>query len=135
LRSRFGFGDHLGTHTLSATAAGFVATCVGAPLDVVKTRYMNSGTSGSGAYTSVFACARDASREQVRSGRQQHACWRRAAPPDDGAAQGVMAFYKGFWPCCARITLFNVVLFVAYEQTCLLARSLSSGGDVLGLVE
>ena len=46
--------DSMPCHFLSATGAGFIATLVGSPVDVVKTRFMNSAQ---GTYSGVFNCA------------------------------------------------------------------------------
>ena len=46
--------DSLPCHFLSATGAGFIATLIGSPVDVVKTRFMNSAN---GTYSGVFNCA------------------------------------------------------------------------------
>lgn len=46
--------DSLPCHFVSATGAGFIATVIGSPVDVVKTRFMNSAT---GTYSGVFNCA------------------------------------------------------------------------------
>lgn len=41
-------------HFVSAFGAGFVTTVVASPVDVVKTRYMNSGP---GTYRGIADCA------------------------------------------------------------------------------
>lgn len=41
-------------HVVSAFGAGFVTTVVASPVDVIKTRYMNSPP---GAYAGIFDCA------------------------------------------------------------------------------
>ena len=48
--------DAMPCHMLSAVCAGFVTTTIASPVDVVKTRIMNSAP---GAYTSALSCARD----------------------------------------------------------------------------
>ena len=40
---RFGMPDNIGTHFTSSLAAGFVATTICSPVDVVKTRIMSAG--------------------------------------------------------------------------------------------
>ena len=57
-------------HLLSAFAAGFCATCVASPVDVVKTRYMNSTA---GVYRGALHCAASMLRER-----------------------GLFTFYKGY---------------------------------------
>jgi len=48
-------------HLVSAFAAGFCATCVVSPVDVVKTRYMNSAP---GVYRGALHCASRMIRER-----------------------------------------------------------------------
>ncbi|KAM7515769.1 hypothetical protein LguiA_005352 [Lonicera macranthoides] len=87
--------DGLGTHVTASFAAGFVASVVTNPVDVIKTRVMNM---------------------KVEPG---------APPPYAGAidcavktvtAEGPMALYKGFIPTISRQGPFTVVLFVTLEQ-------------------
>ncbi len=61
--------DNLPCHFVSALGAGFFTTVVGSPVDVIKTRFMNSS---SGAYKGVIDCT-------VKMFKQE----------------GVAAFYKG----------------------------------------
>ncbi len=61
--------DNLPCHFVSAFGAGFVTTVIASPVDVVKTRFMNSGA---GVYSGVFNCAVTMFREN-----------------------GPLAFYKG----------------------------------------
>ena len=42
----FGMGDNMGTHFVSSLAAGFVATSLCNPVDVIKTRIMNAQGQG-----------------------------------------------------------------------------------------
>lgn len=46
--------DNLPCHFTAAFSAGFCTTVVASPVDVVKTRFMNSG---SGQYSSAINCA------------------------------------------------------------------------------
>ncbi|XP_007546074.1 mitochondrial uncoupling protein 2-like [Poecilia formosa] len=82
--------DNLPCHFLSAFGAGLCTTVIASPVDVVKTRYMNSAL---GQYSSVLNCA--------------------AAMM---AKEGPLAFYKGFMPSFLRLGSWNVVMFVTYEQ-------------------
>lgn len=82
--------DNIGTHFTSAVIAGFATTIAASPIDVVKTRYMNSPK---GKYSGALDCA-------VRMGKQE----------------GFMAFYKGFAPSFARLVSWNIVLWITYEQ-------------------
>ncbi|KAK2505604.1 hypothetical protein MC885_003371 [Smutsia gigantea] len=70
--------------------AGFCATVVASPVDVVKTRYMNSPP---GQYHSPLDCM------------LKMVAW-----------EGPTAFYKGFTPSFLRLGTWNVVMFVTYEQ-------------------
>jgi solute carrier family 25 uncoupling protein 8/9 len=70
--------------------AGFVATCVGSPVDVVKSRVMGDSA---GLYGGFFDCV-------VKTARNE----------------GVGAFYKGFVPNFGRLGSWNVVMFLTLEQ-------------------
>ncbi|MGH0118412.1 UNVERIFIED_CONTAM: hypothetical protein FKN15_023348 [Acipenser sinensis] len=82
--------DNLPCHFLSAFGAGFCTTVVASPVDVVKTRYMNSPL---GQYKSAINCA-----------------WTMFTK------EGPTAFYKGFVPSFLRMGSWNVVMFVSFEQ-------------------
>ncbi|PWA22960.1 hypothetical protein CCH79_00002056 [Gambusia affinis] len=82
--------DNLPCHFVSAFGAGLCTTVIASPVDVVKTRYMNSAL---GRYSNALNCA--------------------AAMM---AKEGPLAFYKGFMPSFLRLGSWNVVMFVTYEQ-------------------
>lgn len=82
--------DNMPCHFLSAFGAGFCTTCMASPVDVVKTRYMNSAP---GVYSGAMACAIKMYQEG-----------------------GPAAFYKGFMPSFIRLASWNIVMFVCYEQ-------------------
>lgn len=82
--------DNLPCHFTAAFSAGFCTTIVASPVDVVKTRYMNSH---SGQYNSAINCALNMLRHE-----------------------GPTAFYKGFMPSFLRLGSWNIVMFVTYEQ-------------------
>ncbi|NXT21704.1 UCP3 protein, partial [Syrrhaptes paradoxus] len=82
--------DNLPCHFVAAFGAGFCATVVASPVDVVKTRYMNAGP---GQYRNALSCLL-------------------ALLVQDGLA----GLYKGFTPSFLRLGSWNVVMFVAYEQ-------------------
>ncbi|XP_074083539.1 mitochondrial brown fat uncoupling protein 1 [Macrotis lagotis] len=82
--------DNLPCHFVSAFGAGFCTTVVASPVDVVKTRYMNSSP---GQYSSAPKCA-----------------WTMLLQ------EGFTAFYKGFVPSFLRLGSWNVVMFISYEQ-------------------
>lgn len=89
LRRRL-MSDNSLCHVVSAFGAGFCATCVASPVDVVKTRYMNSA---SGVYRGALHCATSMLRER-----------------------GLLTFYKGFTPAFMRLGSWNIIMFVTYEQ-------------------
>ncbi|XP_061109217.1 mitochondrial brown fat uncoupling protein 1 [Conger conger] len=82
--------DNLPCHFVSAFGAGFCTTVIASPVDVVKTRYMNSPP---GQYKSAVNCA-----------------WTMMTK------EGPTAFYKGFVPSFLRLGSWNVVMFVTFEQ-------------------
>ncbi|XP_046901617.1 mitochondrial brown fat uncoupling protein 1 [Hypomesus transpacificus] len=82
--------DNLPCHFVSAFGAGFVTTVIASPVDVVKTRYMNSPP---GQYRSAINCS-----------------WTMLTK------EGPSAFYKGFVPSFLRLGSWNVVMFVSFEQ-------------------
>uniref|UniRef100_UPI0037E8F174 dicarboxylate carrier UCP2-like isoform X3 n=1 Tax=Semicossyphus pulcher TaxID=241346 RepID=UPI0037E8F174 len=82
--------DDLPCHFCAAFSAGFCTTVVASPVDVVKTRFMNSGA---GQYNSAISCALNMLRNE-----------------------GPTAFYKGFMPSFLRLGSWNIVMFVTYEQ-------------------
>ncbi|XP_052810692.1 mitochondrial uncoupling protein 2-like [Mya arenaria] len=81
--------DSFPCHVVSGFSAGFVATVVASPVDVVKTRYI----SNPGQYTNVLQCARLLVKE----------C-------------GLGSLYKGFLPSFLRFGSWNILTFVCYEQ-------------------
>lgn len=82
--------DEFPCHFIAAFGAGFVTTCVATPVDVVKTRYMNSSQ---GQYRGAIEVA-------VKMFKNE----------------GPLAFYKGFTPQFLRLGAWNIVMFVSYEQ-------------------
>ncbi|XP_073149294.1 mitochondrial uncoupling protein 5-like [Henckelia pumila] len=88
--------DGLGTHVTASFAAGFVASVVSNPVDVIKTRVMNMKVEA-GAAAAPYSGAIDCAMKTVR-------------------AEGAMALYKGFIPTISRQGPFTVVLFVTLEQ-------------------
>ncbi|XP_035240107.1 mitochondrial uncoupling protein 2-like [Anguilla anguilla] len=82
--------DSLPCHFTAAFGAGFCTTIVASPVDVVKTRFMNSPP---GQYGSAVRCAATMLK-----------------------TEGPTAFYKGFMPSFLRLGSWNIVMFVSYEQ-------------------
>ncbi|XP_043924132.1 mitochondrial dicarboxylate carrier [Protopterus annectens] len=80
--------DNILAHFLSSVIAGGCATFLCQPLDVMKTRLMNS----KGEYRGVMHCAMET------------------------AKLGPMAFYKGFVPAAIRLVPHTVLTFVFLEQ-------------------
>ncbi|XP_022063844.1 mitochondrial uncoupling protein 2-like [Acanthochromis polyacanthus] len=82
--------DNMPCHFTAAFAAGFCTTIVASPVDVVKTRFMNSVP---GQYSGAINCAITMLIKE-----------------------GPTAFYKGFMPSFLRLGSWNIVMFVSYEQ-------------------
>jgi len=82
--------DNVPCHMVSAIAAGFVTTIIASPIDVVKTRFMNSGP---GEYKHPIQCAVKMLKEN-----------------------GPTGFYKGFIPSFTRLGLWSIAMFISYEQ-------------------
>ncbi|RWS25208.1 mitochondrial uncoupling protein 2-like protein [Leptotrombidium deliense] len=82
--------DGLCCHFTSAFGAGFIATIVASPIDVVKTRFMNSAGN---QYSGVLHCAKCLFMEG-----------------------GFLGFYKGFTPSFMRLGTWNICMFVTFEQ-------------------
>ncbi|XP_054830764.1 mitochondrial uncoupling protein 3-like [Eublepharis macularius] len=82
--------DNFPCHFVAAFGAGFCATVVASPVDVVKTRYMNSIP---GQYKNALNCTLTMVMKE-----------------------GPTAFYKGFMPSFLRLGSWNVVMFVSFEQ-------------------
>ena len=91
-----GMPDGISTHILSGLGAGFMAVCVGSPVDVVKSRMMGAK---SGVYANIIDCF-------VKTAQRD----------------GVAAFYKGFVPNFGRLGSWNVVMFLTLEQAKKFAR-------------
>ncbi|XP_042269179.1 mitochondrial uncoupling protein 2-like [Thunnus albacares] len=82
--------DNMPCHFTAAFAAGFCTTIVASPVDVVKTRFMNSVP---GQYSGAINCALTMLMKEGPSG-----------------------FYKGFVPSFLRLGAWNIVMFVSFEQ-------------------
>ncbi|KAF0933979.1 hypothetical protein E2562_021038 [Oryza meyeriana var. granulata] len=83
-----GFTDNVFTHLLAGLGAGFLAVCIGSPVDVVKSRMMGDST-----YRSTLDCF-------VKTIKND----------------GIPAFYKGFFANFCRIGSWNVIMFLTLEQ-------------------
>ncbi|XP_061637190.1 dicarboxylate carrier SLC25A8-like isoform X3 [Phyllopteryx taeniolatus] len=82
--------DNMPCHFTAAFAAGFCTTVVASPVDVIKTRYMNSVP---GQYGGAINCAFTMLLKE-----------------------GATAFYKGFMASFLRLGSWNIVMFMSYEQ-------------------
>eukprot|EP00088_Acartia_fossae_P010687 TRINITY_DN15344_c0_g1_i2.p1 TRINITY_DN15344_c0_g1~~TRINITY_DN15344_c0_g1_i2.p1 ORF type:complete len:313 (+),score=50.30 TRINITY_DN15344_c0_g1_i2:249-1187(+) len=82
--------DGIHCHLSSAVIAGITATLLASPVDVIKTRYMNSPR---GKYSGVLQCVVSTARKE-----------------------GPLAFYKGFTASCMRLVSWNIVLWLTWEQ-------------------
>ncbi|XP_012639284.1 mitochondrial brown fat uncoupling protein 1 [Microcebus murinus] len=82
--------DDVPCHLVSALIAGFCTTLLSSPVDVVKTRFVNSPP---GQYKSVPSCAMTMFTKE-----------------------GPTAFFKGFVPSFLRLASWNVIMFVCFEQ-------------------
>lgn len=94
--------DNAPCHFVSAFGAGFCATVVASPVDVVKTRFMNSPP---GQYGGAMDCAVKMAREG-----------------------GIFTFYKGFMPSFVRLGSWNICMFVTFEQLKRLFTHVSNNG-------
>jgi len=90
---RFHFQEGLGTHVCAASVAGLMATIVGNPVDVIKTRIMAARASATPEYSGAFDCIAKTLRRE-----------------------GPAALYQGVVPQFFRITGWNIVMFVSLEQ-------------------
>jgi len=83
-------------HGVSAFIAGFVATSIASPFDIVRTRYMTQPKDASGkplVYTGTLDCI-------VKTVRHE----------------GLLAIYKGFFPNWTRTGVDTIVIFLVYER-------------------
>lgn len=88
--------DGFPAHLAGSLAAGFVSTLANSPFDVVKSRVMNQpvGSDGRGL---VYSGMVDCFAKGVR-------------------AEGVFAFWKGFWPNYARVGPRVTIIFLVFER-------------------
>ncbi|KAG0379611.1 Mitochondrial dicarboxylate transporter [Mortierella sp. AD032] len=83
------FKDNLATHFASSLLAGLVATTVCAPLDVLKTRIMNSSGSNTSSTQMFFHIVK---------------------------SEGPAALFKGWLPAFLRLGPHTIVTFIVLEQ-------------------
>jgi len=83
-------------HAMSSAVAGLVAATMGAPADVIKTRFMNQPLDDAGRgvyYKSSMQCLKMTVREE-----------------------GFMALYKGWLPTWMRMAPWSLCFFLTFEQ-------------------
>jgi hypothetical protein len=83
-------------HGVSAIVAGFAATCIASPFDIVRTRYMTQPKNSSGKPL-VYSGTLDCISKTVKH-------------------EGLLALYKGFFPNWTRTGLDTIIIFLVYEQ-------------------
>lgn len=76
-------------HFICGFMAGFVATCIASPADVIKTRLMSNPDS----YSGVINCFTRMIREE-----------------------GMASFYKGFVPNFFRLSIWSITCFMSMER-------------------
>ena len=86
-------GDkNMTSHVCASLMSGFIASCVSAPFDVIKTRIMNQP-----AESKMYSGPIDCVMKTIRS-------------------EGVAALYKGFTPTYLRLAPWQMIFFVTAEQ-------------------
>jgi hypothetical protein len=109
--------DNLGTHVAAAATAGLMATIIGNPVDVVKTRVMaarkaaEASPAASTAAVSSSAAPSTGSPAAAPQYRNAFDCVVKTM-----RHEGPAAFYQGVVPQFFRITGWNIVMFVSFEQ-------------------
>lgn len=91
LLANFGMGDSTGTHFLSSFLAGFVATSICNPVDVIKTRIMNAG-------------GKQSLSDILRKAQQK---------------EGLFWMYRGWTPSFMRLgpqTIFTMIFFEQHKK-------------------
>ena len=81
--------DSPATQCLCAFMSGFVATCFGSPVDVIKTRLMNAKAGDPTGLAMVTGMIKN---------------------------EGLGSFYKGFPANFMRIGCWNIVMFLTLEK-------------------
>lgn len=98
------FKENTTTHFCSSLIAGFIASVITSPFDVVKTRIMNMQTSADGQvmYKNMADCFFKILKNE-----------------------GPLALYKGFIPYFVRLGPTTIITFLAYENIKKLSNYLS----------
>lgn len=95
--------DAASTHVAAAVASSIAASLATCPVDVVKTRLLNTTPSSGTSTTSSVACVRAIAR-----------------------TEGLLGFYKGLIPTMARLAPHTIILWLVQERTLRLLASSSS---------
>eukprot|EP01065_Artemidia_motanka_P017030 TRINITY_DN205_c0_g2_i1.p1 TRINITY_DN205_c0_g2~~TRINITY_DN205_c0_g2_i1.p1 ORF type:complete len:329 (+),score=98.45 TRINITY_DN205_c0_g2_i1:92-988(+) len=99
LMGKCGMADGTKTHLIASTMAGTVSTLIVNPLDVIKSRMMQSRARPAGVETSIQSYTSDWD------------CVRKTFK-----AEGVRGFYKGLAPCFMRQCPQVILMWVIFEQ-------------------
>lgn len=92
--------DDIKLHFVCGFMAGFCATVIGSPADVVKTRLMSNPDS----YSGVVNCFTRMMKEE-----------------------GPLSFYKGFMPNFVRLSIWSISAFIVMEQLKIVMARLTGG--------
>jgi len=88
--------DGLPLHFLSSGSAGFIATCISSPFDVIKSNIMSGKKLPDGTRVPFKSMLEAATHIKTTS--------------------GISGFYQGFNANCQRVISWNIVMFVMREQ-------------------
>lgn len=105
--------DNLPCHFVSAFGAGLCTTVIASPVDVVKTRYMNSSP---GQYGGVLNCAASMLTKEGPRSFYKGWVWITISFTSISNPANVFVLLSRFLPSFLRLGSWNVVMFVTYEQ-------------------
>nr|KAF6342072.1 solute carrier family 25 member 27 [Myotis myotis] len=88
--------DNIMTHSLSSFCSGLVASILGTPADVIKSRIMNQPRDKQGRGL-LYKSSTDCLIQAVQG-------------------EGFMSLYKGFLPSWLRMTPWSLVFWLTYEK-------------------
>lgn len=116
LRWRGGEGEgDVSTHLVASAAAGFVATTVCSPVDVIKTRVMSASAEAGGK-------GGDGGKEEKKKKESLLKLLRRVQ-----RAEGAMWMWRGWVPSFVRLGPHTVATFLFLEQHKKIYRGLKEG--------
>jgi solute carrier family 25 uncoupling protein 8/9 len=134
----FGMKDGLPAHIAAGAAAGLMATIIGNPVDVIKTRVMAARKAAELAGGAAAATAAAGGSGAAAAGAGGAAGAASAPVVYRGAIdcvvqtlrhEGPMAFYQGVVPQFYRLTGWSIVMFVSFEKLkAVAAESLAARG-------